>query len=247
MLSVKWIGRPLRRVRGGDLEPADAVGLASRWPYLHLYITQLDDPPRQKRLISEWCELLPTMTHIRHLDFGSRTTQAMFDAACSMPQLERLSISWSGINDLSRITSMTNLCQLSIGPSGGIRSIEPLASLTNLKTLHLEYFSSVTDFTPLSNLTELRDLSIDGAMGKPQKVDSLTPLSGLRNLRSLSLRNTQVLDKSFSPLLSLTELRTFYSAWTYPRSEFDKLLTLPNLRRPDRHMLDEYARYMSKR
>jgi hypothetical protein len=61
-------------------------------PILSLAITQLQTlaPAQQKRLVSRWCATLPALREVKHLGFCSRVTQEMFDAACSMPNLEQL-------------------------------------------------------------------------------------------------------------------------------------------------------------
>lgn len=49
-------------------------------------------------------------------------------------------------------------------------------------------------------------------------------------MQSLSLVNTVTKDKSFDPLLNLNELIKFESSLNYPKTEFEKLKKLPNLK-----------------
>ncbi|MGI8924422.1 MAG: hypothetical protein ACR2HJ_10360, partial [Fimbriimonadales bacterium] len=61
------------------------------------------DGRKQRRLVREWCQFLPRADSLKGLFFTSRTSQGMFEAACLIPRLEKLSVKWSSIKDLSPI------------------------------------------------------------------------------------------------------------------------------------------------
>jgi hypothetical protein len=79
-------------------------------------------------------------------------------------------------------------------------------------------------------LTGLEGLGLDGSIWTAQKIDTLKPLAPLKNLKYLTLTNTRLKDKSFDPILKLTELVRFESSWNYPEGEFQKLKALPKLK-----------------
>lgn len=206
-----------------DYQPSEVLLLA---------ITQLEGlrSGEQKRLVGRWCALLPTLKDVKHLEFCSRVTQEMFDAACSMPNLEYLALKWSAITHIHKLPAARKLRHLRIGASPKLEEIEELAEMRNLVGLHLQQFNKIDDFTPISGLTQLEGLGIDGSMWTAQRLRSLKPLAGLTELTHLSLTKTEAMDKSFDPLLGLHKLERFYCSWNYPEAEFAKLKQLPNLR-----------------
>jgi hypothetical protein len=201
-------------------------------PILLLAITQLQTlaPAQQKRLLSRWCALLPTLKEVKHLGFCSRVTQEMFDAACSMPNLEQLYVKWSAIVHIRELPKAKKLRCLRIGASSKLEGIEELAEMRNLIWLNLEQFNKIDDFTPVSGLVQLEYLGIDGSIWTQQRLRSLKPLAGLTELRLLTLLNTRAADNSFDPLLGLHKLERFDCSWNYPEAEFAKLKRLPNLK-----------------
>jgi hypothetical protein len=206
-----------------DYQPGEVLSLA---------ITQLPSltPGQQKRLVDRWCALLPTLKEVRRLGFYSRVTQEMFDAACSMPNLEYLALKWSAITHIRELPAARRLQHLRIGASSKLEGIEELAQMRSLISLSLEQFNKIDDFSPVSGLTQLEGLGIDGSMWTRQRLRSLKPLAGLTELRQLTLTNTQAADKSFEPLLGLHKLERFDCSWNYPEAEFLKLSQLPNLK-----------------
>lgn len=199
---------------------------------LSLNITQLDDYTyhQQSKIVDQWCRELPNLQEVKYLWFVSRVNQKMFEAACRVPYLEGLFIKWSGIKDISSLQNATGLQHLHLGSSSQVESIEILGSLIGLATLNLQQLNKISDFSILANLTALEGLGIDGGMWTAQKIDTLKPLTKLRNLKYLTLIHTRLKEKTFDPLLELTNLVRFESSWNYPETEFDKLKALPNLK-----------------
>lgn len=44
----------------------------------------------QRRLVEQWCEMLPGLNAVTHVWFHSKVPQSLFDAACRMPRLSGL-------------------------------------------------------------------------------------------------------------------------------------------------------------
>lgn len=199
---------------------------------LSLNITQLDRVSyyRQTRIVQHWCSELPNLKEVKYLWFVSRVNQKMFDAACRIPDLEGLFIKWSGIKSLEALRIPKKLRHLWLGSSSGVESIDVLGELDSLITIELQQLNKISDFSVLSKLTGLEGLGIDGSIWTPQKIDTLEPLGNFRSLKYLTLINTRLKDKSFDPILNLTELVRFESSWNYPEAEFEKLKSLPRLK-----------------
>ena len=199
---------------------------------LRLEITQLDHYSyyQQTKIVDKWCTELPNLEELKYLWFVSRVNQKMFDAACRVPNLERLYIKWSGIKNLESLRHAKKLRHLWLGDSSQVESIETFGELNQFVTLSLNQLNRISDFNVIANLTDLEGLGINGSMWTSQKIDTLKPLANLHNLKYLTLLSTQIMDKSFDPLLNLTELVRFESSWNYPEAEFEKLKSLPKLK-----------------
>jgi len=198
---------------------------------LVLNLTQLDvGSYRQNKNIDRWCNELPNLEEVKYLWFVSRVNQKMFDAACKVPNLEGMFVKWSGIKNIESLRIPKNLHHLHLGSSSQVESIEVLGELESLLTLDLQQLNKISDFSIISKLASLEGLGIDGSIWTAQKIDTLKPLAKLRNLKYLTLINTRLKDKSFGPLLNLTELVRLESSWNYPEAEFEKLKALPKLK-----------------
>lgn len=185
------------------------------------------------------------MSTVTELEFASRVSQPMFEAACQMSQLESLTIKWSGIKTLDPLTSLTSLKSLRIGMSGSIKTVEPIAAISHLRDLELEEFNGVDDFSPLASKTQLERLTIDGGFNTPQRIISLHFASGLSRLQYLSIRNARIAEDGFDPILNLPELTSFHSAWYFPYSEFAKLKKMPKLVNGNVARMEQYLDYMA--
>ena len=200
-------------------------------PKLNLNITQLNlKAGDQNKLLKLWFNELPKLTTVKYLWFCSRVNQEMFEAACEMKNLEGLYIKWSGIKQLDSLAKLKNLRHLHIGSSAQVESIQVFNDINWLTTLNLEQLNKVTDFNDISGMTNLKGLGVDGSIWTAQKIDTLRPIGHLRQLKYLTLTNTRTKDKSSDPILNLKELIRFNSSWNYPKTEFEKLKSLPNLK-----------------
>lgn len=163
---------------------------------------------KQRSLVRSWCEILPTLSHVRTLSLTSRVPQVLFDAACQMPCLEDLWVKWSGITDITAIRSLATLRYFHLGSSTGLRSIEPLAELTQLKWLGLENLKRIRTIEAVGMLNQLEGLKLEGSMWNVWKIRSLTPLSSLTKLRYLSLASLRSEDRTLAALFNLCSLET---------------------------------------
>ncbi len=221
-------------IKKGFVPPKDSVTLFDEYrpsDKLSLVVTQTNlTSYQQQKNIDEWCDKLPALSEVKFLWMPSKVNQKIFDAVCKMSNIEGLWIKWSGIKKLDQLAQLKNLKYFKLGSSSQVESIEALESLTNLETLELEQLNKITNFNVIGSLTQLQGLGLDGSLWTAQKIDSLEPVSYLEKLKYLTTTNSQIKDKSFDPLLGLTELVRFNCSWNYPESEFEKLNSLPNLK-----------------
>jgi hypothetical protein len=196
---------------------------------LNVACTQTDLPDRQQRvLVQEWCELLPTLAHVRFLWLSTRVPQALFDAACHMPGLEGLYVEWSGagVRSIDALLGAPQLKYFHLGSSPSLASIQPLAELSQLRWLGLENIKLIRDVAPLGELTGLEGLSLEGSMWTTQHVRTLEPIGRLRGLRYLNIANLRTDDGTLAPLYTLTQLERFIAAKWWPESELAEIRRL---------------------
>lgn len=198
---------------------------------LNLVCTQLDlSSYQQKKLVDDWCQLLPKLTLFKYLWFSSRTNQAMFEATCKISTLEGLYIDWRGIKDLSPLTNLRDLKYLHIGSSPFVGSILPLKSMDQLVVLHIENFKPILDLHPLGAMINLEGLAVWGSTWTTQTVDSLAPLSSLNNFQYAYLENLKSLENSLLTLLELKQLVNLVIGYHWSKNEMRLLKeNLPEL------------------
>ena len=130
---------------------------------LNLACTQTDlKALQQKKLVREWCEILPTMENVRFLWFSSRVSEPLFEAACEMVNLVGLYIKWSGIKSIASIPKLKNLGYLHIGSSPSLAPLDPLGEVSELEWLELENIRATRDLGFLREFTNLKGLTIGG-------------------------------------------------------------------------------------
>ena len=175
----------------------------------------------QRRLVDEWCSVLPTLNSVTHIWFHSRVPQRLFEAACRVPSLIGIWIKWSGIEDLEPLSSMKGLSALYLGSSTKITSIDPLVRMTGLKHLNLENLKLIKDLSPLSRLSALRQLSAIGAFPDAAwEVDSLEPIGQLTCLEYFNMGMLRPKSLSLRPLAGLKKLRFLGLDNRLPMSEY---------------------------
>lgn len=219
-----WYHRP------GDGHPPPSV----RWPHeldgsdrVAVACTQTDLPAsRQRALVKEWCELLPTLEGVRLLWLSSRVSQALFDAACRVPGLEGLYVEWSGVRSLEALDEAGDLRYLHLGSSASVESLEPVSRRTRLRWLGLENLRRIRDLGPLEALTGLEGLAVEGSMWTTWHVETLTPIGRLHDLRFLAIANLKAGDGTLRPLFPLRKLRHFHAALWWDDDELEELRRL---------------------
>jgi len=193
---------------------------------LNLACTQTDlKPSEQRKLVQEWCDLLPTLENVRFLWFSSRVSQPLFEAACEMENLVGLFIKWSGISSIDSIPKLKNLGYLHIGSSPSIDPLEPLTRLPTLEWLELENIRASSDLGFLSTMTNLKGLSIGGDSNsiKYLKAESLAPLENLQKVFWLSLPTFVPRDGSLMPLAKMRSLKYLLISNKYKMEEIARL------------------------
>jgi hypothetical protein len=176
-------------------------------------------PDKEMRKVCQaWCDALPAMTQVRALRLWTRVPQAVFDAACAMPNLEYLDIKWSSLTHLDAIAALRGLRWFVLGSSTKLTSLEPLRSLAHLHTLELENIKLIDDFTPLQALTSLRRLAVTGSMWTRQKIGSLEPFAHMTWLEALAVDTAAV--ESIRPLARLTGLKELDLGGRLPMEEY---------------------------
>ncbi len=187
---------------------------------LCLKCTQTNLPAKQQRaLVSQWCDELPRLSGVRWLWLNSRVPQSLFDAACSMPNLEGLWVKWMAGESLAALTRARSLRYLHLGNCSSVCSLEPLREMKELLWLGVEHFPKVRSVAPLADITKLIGLTIEGSILKAQRIQSIEPLRGMAKLRYLSLANVRAADGSLDSLMGMKELETLILPKWWDESE----------------------------
>ena len=109
---------------------------------------------------------------------------------------------WQLRMDFSHLEDLIYLESLQLWGAGNLNDLSVIGGLTNLTNLTIHAARNVRDFTPLGNLTNLTRLDLQG-MGI---VDvSFIPLASLSDLTELALWNNQI--RYIYPLSNLTNLQ----------------------------------------
>lgn len=197
---------PARQLRGDIPPPVREPGQYPGSSVLNVACTQTGLPKsRQEELVDEWCSQLPKLP-IRTLVFSSKVPQRLFDAACSVPQLEALSVKWSAITSLVALSQATSLRALFLGSSPGVTSLDPLSSLAGLEHLFIENVQDPVDLSFVKGLANLREFGLSASRGRKLQVRTLEPLGSLTQLEILWLVSLQVQQGGLNPLHSLRNL-----------------------------------------
>lgn len=218
-----WYYRPSKDFPPKSIQYPDEYDGSER---LNLACTQTDlKASQQKKLVQEWCGLLPTLDNVRLLWFSSRVSEPLFEAACEMGNLVGLHIKWSGIKSIASIPKLKNLQYLHIGSSPSLAPLDPLGELPALEWLELENIRATRDLGFLRDFSKLKGLAIAGDSNsiKYLKAASLEPLENLQELYWLSLPTFTTEDGSLMPLAKLSSLKYLYLSNKFKMEEFAKL------------------------
>jgi Leucine-rich repeat (LRR) protein len=183
----------------------------------------------QAKDFKKWMDFLPTLSKLKRLHIRANINQRFFDTICDMTQLVELNISIPSVKNIDALNKLDNLTYLKLQNGTKVETIETLRQLAYLRVLELENFKKISDFDIVGSLSDLEGLGVEGSIWTTQKINSACFLSMLTKLKYLKLTNTKMVDKNFNPLLALRELRMLLVSYNYPRLEFEKLKSLPNL------------------
>lgn len=135
-------------------------------------------------------------------------------------QLERLTLDYTDISDLSPLAGLNELRSLNLVDCANITDLTPLAELENLEKINITLSTNISSLVGLpSGLKELRCSGL-----------AITSLSGLEKMADLTFLNLQnCLDiEDFSALAQLTALEKLYLSET-PFSDLQLLSDMSNL------------------
>jgi hypothetical protein len=175
----------------------------------------------QRELVARWCRVLPTLS-VRHVWLQTKTPQQLLEAACDVPSLESLNVSWSSVTDLSALTRAPQLRHLKVGSCPSAPNLSGIEGLTHLRWLEFALPHAVSSLDSVAQLTELEGLSVTSG-SKRQSLPSFRPLSGLNKLRWLHIGGIRTDDKSLQPLKTLKALKFLAIGNLFPMAEFARL------------------------
>ena len=113
-------------------------------------------------------------------------------------RLEELNVSKTAVNDISPITTLSNIRVLNL-PNNPISELVTIDQLTKLEELNIEN-TSVEDLELVETLARIRILNIAGT-----KIKSLKPIRDLQNLEKLFINNTDI--KSLKSIAKMEHLK----------------------------------------
>ncbi len=142
-------------------------------------------------------EQLQLMANLKKVTIKNNSNIFEIEPLSICKLLNTLSISFTGVSDLSPLVEMDSLRVLNL-PNNPITDLEPLSRLGHLVELNLEN-TGVDDLSALATLTDLQKLNLAGT-----KVRRLKPLSSLTKLRELTINNTKI--KRLTDLYGLKNL-----------------------------------------
>jgi hypothetical protein len=133
------------------------------------------------------------------------------------------------VEDLSVISSLTNVEVLGLEWNTKANSLWNLTNNTSLKSLSIKDFSKLNDISPLQNNKSLEILELSGGETNQLKLDNLESLRTLRNLKYLGFSNIKVQDESLEPISDIKELQELAISNQFPTEEYARLsVKLPN-------------------
>jgi hypothetical protein len=191
--------------------------------FLEVSCTQASlKPSAQKRLVSDWCEVLPALP-VKSIAFRSRVNQSLFDAAARNPGIESLFLKWGPVSSLASICGHPKLEAIYFGncPSSG--ELINLRTIPSLKYLFLDVIPGDVDCSIFDQLAQLKELGLSQPRGKWKKLENLDFLLGLNDLEVLWLLGYRIPGVAISSLCRLSKLISVRSSWRDDSQEMEYL------------------------
>lgn len=162
-------------------------------------------------LENKWLNVLPNLNSVRTLFVRHKVNQDFFEAICQMKNLEKLFIWSSTVENISHISKLKKLEQLTLASFSKLIDITPLVSLEKLKLLSISNSFKIQNYCALELMHQLIGLSLNGDVFAPKnlRIPTLKKLCNLKKLRHLDLSITSVIDKSYSDILGFESLERF--------------------------------------
>jgi hypothetical protein len=203
----------MSRDRAADGRRLVEVGEYAAEPSVMIAATQLGSayPERRKRqIVDEWVEFFRSgPTPIRSLRFTTRTPKRLFDALSDQHQLTSLQVKWGDYDDLSVLSSLSQLHTLRLAGASKVRSLADLAGLQRVETLQVDGLQGHIDASPVGEMRAVKDLELGGDWIGPRNVrlQSVAFLAQMPQLERLLFHTLIVDDLDYTPLLALSNLK----------------------------------------
>jgi Leucine-rich repeat (LRR) protein len=131
-------------------------------------------------------------------------------ALSEMTKLIKLTLAETSVADLSPLSALTLLKELTVSNSDELVDLTPLASLKGLSKLDLNRCGGLVNISPLEHLNQMTELNLWLCSG----LVDISPLETLTQLTWLDLSHSTETLTDFTPLSSLTNMRTLYLTCT---------------------------------
>lgn len=166
--------------------------LSNEWQNIFIETTNIEPQPRR--------EQLQELVDLKNLEIKNSLSINNLEVLSLFNLLEEITITNTGISDISAITFLPNLKIITV-PNNPITDISALGRMNILEELNIEN-TSVEDLEAIKESKNIKVLNIAGT-----KVKSLKSVENLLNLEVLIINNTRI--KSIKQLKTLTKLKEF--------------------------------------
>lgn len=176
-----------------------------------LACTQLDETiyntaSKKNKVLNDWISFLENNPeNFTNIYISTRVNQKLFNALCNQVNLESLFLKWGTYPDLSLISNLYQLKYLYLDSGASLKDLIPLAKCKNLEVLEISTVGA-TDYSFIEKLTKLKQLKINSGMDNLIFVESLDFLYHLENLRNFSTTGFRLINRDYSPVLSLNKI-----------------------------------------
>ncbi|WP_211654126.1 leucine-rich repeat domain-containing protein [Planococcus alpniumensis] len=167
-------------------------------------------------------DLLASFSHLKKLWICS-VNQQEFDQILSQVNPEMLSVYNMRVENLSLLSTLSNLQTLSLEWNTKASSLWDVSKNTYLNALSIEGFSKIRDIEPLMQGNKIEYLNLQGDQNNTLKIQTLEPLKYLQQLKYLGLSFIKVEDESLKPISYLKGLKVLAISNQFPTEEYAKL------------------------